>query len=174
MKNILIFFFLLLLKVCCDKLFVSLESLTSGNSKHNLEIDNEINFKNKSDFYYIGLIEDYEQIILNSKNNYENIKEENHPLVSLTKTCSFVNIKYFSTDTIFITPGYCINNITNYLNYTDYTFYSTTMDEDYINIIQNNKFFFVKIGKEIDTNLIIILVVIFGFNLIGSIICIFI
>ena len=170
-KNILIVFLLLLLKVCYNNLFLSFESLTSGYMKHTLELDNEINFKNISDFFYIGSIEDYEKIILNS-DNLENIKKEKHPLVSLTKTCTFTNIKYFSTDSIFVTPSYCINNITNYLSYSDYTFYLTTMDEEYINIIQNSKYFYVKIGKELDTDLIIILVVIFVFNLIAGIICI--
>ena len=101
-----------------------MESLTSFNKKYDLNIEKTNNNFSYNKLSYIGSIEDYETILNDVKDNYERIKEENHPLVSITNSCSFENIKYFSTETIFIMDTNCTNNSYNYyLNYSDYIFF---------------------------------------------------
>jgi len=120
-------------------------------------------------FSYTGAIEDYEKILNDAKDNYERIKEDNHPLVSITDSCSFENIEYFSTETIFIIDANCSYN--SYSNYSDYNFFSLAMDYNFLNVLKNDKFFYVKIGKKSDEFMVLFIIAVFCFNLIPHNIC---
>ena len=167
--NILLFLLLLKLNISFDY-WLSFESLTYFNSKYDLNIENINNNFNYNKLSYTGSIEDYETILNNTNDNYESIKEENHPLVSITNSCSFENIKYFSIETIFIIDKNCTSNNSNYLNYSDYILCSLKMDNNYLDVIKNDIFFYVKIGKIPNVYIYLLILIILLFNLISNII----
>ena len=167
-ENFMIIFLLLKLIISADY-YLSLESITSFNAKYDLDIKNMKEDLINNKMSYTGIIEDYEKILIDSKDNYLNIKKEKHPIVSITDSCSFENIEYFSTDTIFIIDTKCATNDI-YLNYSDYIFYSLNMDDRYLKVLKKDKYLFVKIGKGPDSFINLFLGILYGFNLISSII----
>jgi hypothetical protein len=89
MKENFVIILLLLKLIISSDYYLSLESITSFNAKYDLDIKNMKEDLINNKMSYTSIIEDYEKILNDAKDNYLNIKEENHPLVSITDSCSF-------------------------------------------------------------------------------------
>ena len=166
---LLILYIYLTFIYCYDKLYLSVYSITSGNSQLPLSYRDRKK-RPITDYIYTGPFENIEKVLYNSRNNVEKIKNESHPWVYILNTCNFSNIRYFSNKTIFVTTDLCNNNPFYFVNYSNYTFTSVSQYRDYLNKVED-KFHYAKVGIETDLTMYLIVGIIFVINMIVCIIC---
>ena len=154
---------------CYDSLYLSVYSITSGNSQLPLSYRDRKK-RPITDYIYTGPFENIEKVLYNSRNNIEKIKNETHPWVYILNTCNFSNVRYFSNKTIFVTTDLCNNNPFYFVNYSNYTFTSVSQYRDYLNKVED-KFHYAKVGIETDLTMYLIVGIIFVINMIVCIIC---
>ena len=169
-RNILIFCLLLAILNCNDGFCLSIDMLISGSSKYKISLFNKNEGFSDNDLFYSGTSENIETILVESYNKEgkaKTIKDKKHPLVFMLDQCLCEYIKFFSTDTIFIINEKCINKKDNY---SDYTIFSIEDDSNYFKyLIERERFYYVKIGKDLDMDMRIFLYIIMGLNMITSI-----
>ena len=151
--EILIFFFLFYLLFSNENYQLSFDIFLSGEKKFDLELFNqkENNVNNKN-IFYSGSIEDIEEILFNKDQDSEKKNYKNHPFVYILNKNYIIFIKRFNTNTKFIIPKEYVGNLEN--DYHDYTIlilqdslYEFSFYTEYLN---EEKSFYVKIGKKID------------------------
>ena len=151
--EILIFFFLFYLIFSNENYQLSFDIFLSGEKKFDLELFNqkENNVNNKN-IFYSGSIEDIEEILFNKDQDSEKKNYKNHPFVYILNKNYIIFIKRFNTNTKFIIPKEYVGNLEN--DYHDYTIlilqdslYEFSFYTEYLN---EEKSFYVKIGKKID------------------------
>lgn len=157
---------------CYDYYYISVFSIAASNSENSLHIYNNFDVERPiTDFIYTGKFEDIEKIVYDSRDNLEDIKNQNHPWVYIPYECSNKYINYFSNKTIFLANYACYINSSAYENYSDYTFTFVGKFVDYLKTVQKSNFFYGKIGKGFDLDSYKILGIVFATNLIIGIIC---
>ena len=82
---LLILYICLTFIYCYDNLYLSVYSITSGNSQLPLSYRDRKK-RPISDYIYTGPFENIEKVLYNSRNNIEKIKNETHPWVYICKT----------------------------------------------------------------------------------------
>ena len=166
---LLILYICLTFIYCYDNLYLSVYSITSGNSQLSLSYRDRKK-RPISDYIYTGPFENIEKVLYNSRNNIEKIKNETHPWVYILNTCNFSNIRYFSNKTIFVTTDLCDNKPFYFVNYSNYTFTSVSRYKDYLDKVEK-KFHYAKVGIETDLTMYMIVGITFVINMIVCIIC---
>ena len=160
---------------CKDNYILSFDMLISGSSKYEITLINKKSRISDEDIFYFGTVEYMENIIINSYNKREKlelIRKENHPLVLMLENCLSEYINYFSTDTKFIIDQKCINNNNNY---SDYTIFSVGQQlAYYIYMVKGESFYYVKIGKDIESSTKIFFYIMIGVTTITSVFLCFI
>ena len=161
---------------CKDNYILSFDMLISGSSKYEITLINKKSQISDEDIFYFGTVEYMENIIINSYNKREKlelIRKEKHPLVLMLENCLSEYINYFSTDTKFIIDQKCINNNNN--NYSDYTIFSVGQQlAYYIYMVKGESFYYVKIGKDIESSTKIFFYIMIGVTTITSVFLCFI
>ena len=126
---------------CYDYYYISVFSIAASNSESSLYIYNNFDVERPiTDFIYTGKFEDIEKIVYDSRDNLEDIKNQNHPWVYIPYECSNKYINYFSNKTIFLANYACSSNSSAYENYSDYTFTFVGKFVDYLKTVQKLKF----------------------------------
>ena len=124
---------------CYDYYYISVFSIAASNSESSLYIYNNFDVERPiTDFIYTGKFEDIEKIVYDSRDNLEDIKNQNHPWVYIPYECSNKYINYFSNKTIFLANYACSSNSSAYENYSDYTFTFVGKFVDYLTFRKNN------------------------------------
>ena len=159
MKYEIIILFYLFFSIFSDANYqLSFDVFLSGEIKFDLDLFNQKkNNFNTNNIFYSGSIEDIEEILF-YKHTYLDLDKniyKNHPLIYILNKEYILFIKHFPTETKFIIPKEYEKELKNdYQNYNLFILKDDTYDFSfYVDFYNQEKNFYVKIGKKIDSTM---------------------
>ena len=145
-SNIILFLILLITLNCQDRYELLLETLSSKTLFTGLMTGNLKKGISPKEIYYTGRAKNIESLSHEINKNYD------YPLILIFDTCNFSSIKNFSTDTMFILEGSCAESLDNY---TNYNIFELSRDKEILkSAVQDESFYYLKLGKILDMDII--------------------